>query len=636
MNRHRPCLFLLVLTAFLVQAAAGPAWAAPSVEAALKLTPVQEEVQYELPAADQLDNCTIKAEQINGSTAWVVRGPSGDVLRQFSDSNSDNVVDTWSYFRDGVEVYRDIDADGDNKADQYRWFHSAGTRWGVDTNGDESLDTWRLISAEEVAEEAVAAIRDQDADRFKRLLPTAKEIARLGLVRQQAERLAERTESAETTFKKMIADGQLGSQCQFTDFGGLRPGLVPAGTNGSSKDLRVYENVWAMVFDGTEHRQLQLGTMVQLGAAWKLIDGPSLGDSGEVVTGFFFNAEGAGEAASVAVGSAPTDQMQEILADLEELDKKIATATADQRPSLNANRADLLERLSELANSAGEREQWLTQLADMVNFAVLDGSYPEGAQRLESLEAKLIEEGASDDMLAHLTFCRMQAEHGLASAAPDAKLAELQAAWLKQLEAFVDEYHDSPQVAEALLQLARESEFSGDDEAAVVWYRRIVEDYPNSTAKDQAAGAVVRLTSAGRSIDLRGTTVRGKSLDLSQYRGNAVIIQYWNTACRSCEADHTQMKSLYAKYGGRGLEIIGVNLDYSRDELLAYLKANRLPWPQLYEEGGFDGRLANEMGVVILPLLMLVDQQGLVVSHDLQVAELETELKKLLPSGQTQ
>ena len=44
----------------------------------------------------------------------------------------------------------DIDADFNGKADQYRWFHTAGSRWALDTNEDGQIDGWKTISAEEV------------------------------------------------------------------------------------------------------------------------------------------------------------------------------------------------------------------------------------------------------------------------------------------------------------------------------------------------------------------------------------------------------------------------------------------------------------------------------------------------------
>ena len=55
---------------------------------------------------------------------------TGKILREFVDTNGDNVVDRWSYFKDGVEVYRDIDENFNGKADQHRWLNTAGIALG--------------------------------------------------------------------------------------------------------------------------------------------------------------------------------------------------------------------------------------------------------------------------------------------------------------------------------------------------------------------------------------------------------------------------------------------------------------------------------------------------------------------------
>ena len=71
---------------------------------------------------------------------------------------------------DGLEVYRDIDADFNGKPDQCRWFNTAGTRWGLDTNEDGKIDRWKEISAEEASDELVRALGRERPTRFARLL----------------------------------------------------------------------------------------------------------------------------------------------------------------------------------------------------------------------------------------------------------------------------------------------------------------------------------------------------------------------------------------------------------------------------------------------------------------------------------
>lgn len=611
-----------------------PVFAAPSVDEALKLAPVQGGVVYDNPTADEAKACKINAEKVGGATAWVVRGADGAVLRQFLDSNKDNVVDTWSYYRGGLEVYRDVDGDHNGKADQYRWFHTAGSRWATDANEDGAIDAWKSLSAEEASEEVVAALRTKDAKRFQRLLLTKAEAEKLGLAKPMAEKLAERLAAAPKAFAALAGEGKIDPKAEFTDFGGLRPGAVPAGTRGTEKDLLVYEDAWAMVLSGGQHVQMQLGSMVLVDGCWKLIDGPALGASNPALAGFFYGIEGAPPAAVGAALTAinePTEAMQKILTSIEKLDGEMASASEDKLPELNAKRADLLEQLAAAAATPEERVMWYKQVADAISSAAQDGSYPDGLKRLEELEAKLAKEKGTEELLTHIEFRRLVAAHWLKNADPKTDYAEAQKEWLQQLEDFVAKHEGSEHVAEALYQLGMHSEYGGDEAAAQEWYQRLAKEFPKSPTAPKARGAIRRLTSAGKPLELKGPDVSGASVDLSQYRGKNVLIHYWSTSSPVCKADHEMLADIYKKFGGEKFDVIGVSLDYSRDELVAYLKENpQLRWKTIFEPGGFENRLATEMGVITSPLMVLVDDKGQVVSANLQAIEVAEQLEKLL------
>ncbi|NCX99890.1 MAG: thioredoxin, partial [Planctomycetia bacterium] len=155
--------------------------AAPTVAEALKLEPRQQGVDFERPTAEEAAAATIKQEKLDGVSALVVRAADGRILRAFADVNGDRVVDRWSYFKDGLEYYRELDGDdADAKADQSRWLNAGGTRWGVDRDGDGVLDAWQAISAEEATAEIVDALGRRDAAAFARLLPTKADLEAAG------------------------------------------------------------------------------------------------------------------------------------------------------------------------------------------------------------------------------------------------------------------------------------------------------------------------------------------------------------------------------------------------------------------------------------------------------------------------
>ena len=119
----------LVILPLITVVMAGHTFAAtPSPAKALALKPVQRDVDYEIVPPNLMEQCSVSDIQRPGWSGWEVVAPDGSVLRRFADTNDDKKVDLWSYFKFGVEVYRDIDDNQNGKADQYRWLSTGGIR----------------------------------------------------------------------------------------------------------------------------------------------------------------------------------------------------------------------------------------------------------------------------------------------------------------------------------------------------------------------------------------------------------------------------------------------------------------------------------------------------------------------------
>ena len=258
------------------------------------------------------------------------------------------------------------------------------------------------------------------------------------------------------------------------------------------------------------------------------------------------------------------------------------------------------------------------------------GAFPDGVKRLESLFAQVSKLPDSADLLGYIKFRHMTAVYNLSLQQKDVDFAKVNATWMDDLAQFVKDYAASPDAAEAMLQLAIGSEFSGKDEQAITWFARIVKDFPKSDLAPKAAGAKRRLESVGKTLSLRAKTIDGKTYDLANSSGKLVLIHYWATWCEPCKQDMDAIRGLQAKYGTQGFQPIGVNVDNEAAEASGYLRGKPLPWPQLFETGGLDSRLATELGVLTLPTMILVGRDGKVVSRNISLGELDAELKKLL------
>lgn len=604
---------------------------APSPEQALRLTPIQADVDFTRPSEEEVARCAVRVMRGQGVVGWLVEDPAGLPLRRFLDTNADNKVDQWCYFKDGIEVYRDIDSDFNGKADQYRWFNTAGTRWGLDKDEDGLIDQWRAISAEEVTAEVVAALAHQDWQRFARVALSADELQALGLGPARTKELTERLSTLAIRFKEAALRPQgLGEKTRWLHFSGHRPGVVPAGTDGATRDAVVYENVVALVETGQHTAQVLIGTLVKVGDGWRVIDVPVVlgeGQAAQAEAGYFFRAAPASRGATAM--EAPGEKSLQLLDALQKLEAALAKArSAEEAASYHAQRADLMEKIAE-ESKPQEQAVWLRQLADLLGAAVQSGEFPGGMKRLEGVLAKVSRDPQARELAAHIRFVQISAAYALAIQAKGVDYSKVQSDWLKALEAFVAEYPHTPDSAEAMLQLAIAQEFAGHEEEARRWYGRITADFSDTATARKASGALRRLESVGKVLTLAGKSPTGTTVDLTKYRGQVVLIQYWATWCEPCKADMATLKELQAKYS-RDFAVIGVNLDNTEAELNTFLKDHPLPWSQIFEPGGLESPPAVEMGILTLPTMMLVDQQGRVVHRNITVGEIENELKRLV------
>ncbi len=496
--------------------------------------------------------------------------------------------------------------------------NTAGTRWGVDTLGNGKLTTWKVISAEEVSAEIVAAVAHRDNDRFTRVLLSPEELQSLGLGKAKSEAVAAKVAKAAADFRN-LADRQktVTPDSKWLQFSGSRPGVVPAGSDESTRDIEVYENAVAIVQTGDKNTQVQIGTLIRVGNRWKTIDPPMISGEGppEVVAmGFFFQAA---QPRSSAVTVGPSEESQKMIAAMEGME------AGDPR------RVEIIQKLADQAKTAEERIQWSRQLADTLSAGVQSGKLPDGEKRLQALWENA-QKDTDKNLAAYIKIRLLTADYARAISAPkDVDVAKIQADWLKNLEQYIADYPLSPDAAEAMLQLGIAREYAGQDDGAKKWYERIGREFADSPQAKKAAGAARRIDSVGTVLNLSGKGSGGETVDLASYRGKAVLVQYWATWSESAKNDMATLKQLAAKYRG-SFDVIGVSVDSNVKTLKAYLAENPLPWQQIFEEGGQDSRPANALGIITVPTMILVDPQGKVVNRNIQTAEIEAELKKLL------
>ncbi len=594
-------------------------------------------IEHDTPA-DAAAVAACKVDKIAGG--FVLRDGQGKILLRLLDRDGNSKLDQWSYYQDGFEVYRELDHNNDRSIDEVRFFNASGTRAAKVVDG--KVKDWTRISAEEASRILVQAIVSGDGDSLETVMAGPADLATLGIPKAEIDAVAAAEKQRLAQFKAVraavYAAGWDASTVWLQLQGGL-PHVIPADT-GVKDDVFLYEN--AVIFAGPANNAantgrmafLQAGEMIKIGDAWKFVELPRVIDpaknpvlnavDGGIRSAIYRNAEG-GDAAN------ENPQVAEAMQALAAYDKANQALLANNVPKdvarFHVGRYTPLKNVAEAARAAGDSKLELDHLkssVDSLAAAYTTGAYPAGAEMLDKLA------GRGGKIATYAAFKRIEADFSVQND-QGGSIVKVQKDWLASLADFVDKHPQCDEAPQALLFLASTNEMNGDEDVARKYYARLVEQFAATEAGKKGQGAIRRLDSIGKSIELKATSTRGKAIDLAAYRGKYVLVEFWATMAAPAKRDLPELAKLYGKYNAKGFEVIAVNLDNDRADLDAFLKASPMPWPEVFEAGGMEGRLADEFGIISLPTLLLIGPDGTVVNRTYRTAaEVEVFLDKTL------
>ena len=136
----------------------------------------------------------------------------------------------------------------------------------------------------------------------------------------------------------------------------------------------------------------------------------------------------------------------------------------------------------------------------------------------------------------------------------------------------------------------------------------------------------------------------GKKVSLSDYKGKAVLVNFWATWCGPCKVEIPWFEDLHTQYASQGFEILGVSNDsLDEDDKAALLKDKqeirdfatrmRMNYPVLT---GGDKIADSYGGVDSLPTSFFIDRKGVIVAETNGLHprdEIEADIKKALGAG---
>jgi thiol-disulfide isomerase/thioredoxin len=122
------------------------------------------------------------------------------------------------------------------------------------------------------------------------------------------------------------------------------------------------------------------------------------------------------------------------------------------------------------------------------------------------------------------------------------------------------------------------------------------------------------------------------ALDLSQWHGHVVLLDFWASWCAPCQESFPWMARMRGKYGERGLVVVAVNVDEDEEAAARFLAEAQGDFVHVKDP---EGRIAAAYGLTVMPTSWIIDRVGRPIYrhegfHPDKTAEYESHIVELL------
>ena len=108
---------------------------------------------------------------------------------------------------------------------------------------------------------------------------------------------------------------------------------------------------------------------------------------------------------------------------------------------------------------------------------------------------------------------------------------------------------------------------------------------------------------------IRVPDLRGQALDLAQFRGKVVLLNFWASWCKPCEAEMADLQILHTEQAARGFTVIAMNEGEEPARAAEFFEAKGITFPSGLD---LDMKVTRDWQVFGLPNTFLIDANGVV------------------------
>ena len=123
------------------------------------------------------------------------------------------------------------------------------------------------------------------------------------------------------------------------------------------------------------------------------------------------------------------------------------------------------------------------------------------------------------------------------------------------------------------------------------------------------AGTALAVNTGGRAPEIGANDTSGHRINIGDYRGSVVLVDFWATWCEPCADSMPVLQSLHTRLGSRGLVVIGVSQDRSADTIAPFTRRHHVTFPIVHDAGN---AIAGRYSPPRMPTTYIIDRTGIV------------------------
>lgn len=125
-----------------------------------------------------------------------------------------------------------------------------------------------------------------------------------------------------------------------------------------------------------------------------------------------------------------------------------------------------------------------------------------------------------------------------------------------------------------------------------------------------AVGQVIPATQRPVAPDISGTTLTGRHVDTSRWRGHAIVVNFWGSWCVPCRKEAPMLARVARDTRFLGARFLGIEIREEPSAGLAFEQHYRIGYPSISDPGDLIAARFGAAAPVATPSTYVIDARG--------------------------